>query len=180
MSSRLESARLVLTPLQFTDANDLHQAVRESLADLKEQFIWAEEPFTIRNAQTIVQESIANQRDGKLISYGIRSKTGRFMGTLTLKEAPDMLGRKVPMHHVEIWIRSPDKAQGYTSEALQVATDAALKSGESRRLFTMLKAGDATAAAYQQAGYQQEATLKNACLASDGSVLSVTLLAKTV
>ena len=177
---RLESARLVLTPLQFTDANDLHQAVRESLADLKDKFVWAEDPFTVRHAQTIVQEAIANQREGKLIIYGIRSKTGRFMGTLGFKETPDMLGRKVPMHQAEIWIRSTDKGQGFQAEALQIGTDNALKAEGSRRVFSYLNVTDtSTATAYQNAGFAQEATFKNACLLADATVGNVVIWAKT-
>jgi RimJ/RimL family protein N-acetyltransferase len=181
MSTRLESAHLVLTPLQFTDANDLHQAVRESLADLKDQFIWAEDPFTIRNAQAMVQESIASQREGKLIAYGIRNKTGRFLGTLTFKETPDMLGRKVPMHQVEIWIRTPDKGQNHGAEALVLASESLLKNGESKRVFAYLSTTDtSTATIYQQAGFQNEATLKNACSSSSGAVSNIMIAAKTV
>ncbi|MFZ2587316.1 MAG: GNAT family protein [Alphaproteobacteria bacterium] len=175
---RLESAHLVLTPIQFTDANDIHQAIRESITDLKTQFVWAEEPYTLRHAQTLVQESVANQREGKALTFGIRSKTGRMLGALSVHEVPDMLGKKVPMHKIEVWIRQSDQNQGFWAEALQVATDAIIKSLGSRRVFAHVLSPE-VAKIYQNAGYQLEATLTNAHMGEGGQPAPVMIMAKT-
>lgn len=173
---RLEASQVVLVPLQFTDANDFHQAVRESITELKEQFKWAEDPYTLRHAQAIVQESIAHQRDGMSTTFGIRTKTGKFLGALTLRDVPDLVGRKVPMYQVEVWVRTADAGQGYRAQALQLATDHALRDMGARRVFAAVSSADtATLDAYRQAGYVAEGTCKNARVGGD-----VVMVAKTV
>lgn len=160
---RLESARLTLVPLQFPDANDLFQAVKESLADLTPYHAWATPQYMLREAQAQIQDAIVSERDKRGSHFAIRGKAGRFFGAAMLLPVPDAFGNTVPAftiaHH---WVRSSEASNDYAVEALQtLANHAVQKLGAKRVDSRIVSTHTSAAKSLAAAGFQLEATLKN-------------------
>lgn len=158
--SRLETSRLILIPLQFTDSNDINQAVRESLPQLSPWHAWAIDTYTLRNTQEHVQQAVSAHREGTGVTYIFRGKSGRFMGEVTLNEVPDSMGRSVPAFQLGFWVRSSEQGNGYQAEALKAVTQHAFDILHARRVEVRLHSGNTHAAqAVANAGFAVEATL---------------------
>jgi RimJ/RimL family protein N-acetyltransferase len=161
-SMRLESARLTLVPLQFPDANDFFQAVKESLTELSPYHAWAVPQYMLREAQAHVQDAIVTDRDKKGTCYAVRGRAGRFFGEATLYPLPDAFGNTVPAFTVTHWIRSSEVANDYAVEALQTLTNHAFKNLGAKRVDSrIISTHTAAAKTLAAAGFQLEATLKN-------------------
>lgn len=159
---RIESSRLTLVPFQFTDSNDLAQAVKESLADLTPYHPWATPQYMLREAQAHIQEAIVNDRDKKGTCYAVRGRAGRFFGEATLHPVPDIFGNTIPAFSITHWVRSTEAANDYGVEALQTLAAHAMQKLGAKRLESRIP-GTHTAAAktLAAAGFQLEATHKN-------------------
>lgn len=159
---RLETSRLILIPLQFTDANDINQAVRESLVDLMPWHGWASETYTLRNTQEHVQKAVLDHRENRGITYIFRGKAGRFMGEVSITEMPDHRGQSIPAYQLTFWIRTSERDNGYQAEALKAVAQHVLDTRKARRVTIHLHSSHSHAAkAVTEAGFTLEATLRN-------------------
>ncbi len=159
---RIESARLTLVPLQFPDANDYFQAVKESLNDLSPYHPWAVPQYMMREAQAHIQEAIVTDRDKKGTFYAVRGRAGRFFGEITLVPVPDAFGNAVPAFTLTHWVRSSEAANDYAVEALQTMANHVFKTLGGKRLDShLISIHTGAAKSLAAAGFQLEATLRN-------------------
>ncbi|MCP5405634.1 MAG: GNAT family N-acetyltransferase [Pseudomonadaceae bacterium] len=179
MTMRLESSHLTLIPLQFTDANDLNAAVRESLATLAPWHAWATDTYTLRNTQEHVQQAVTTQRDGTAVTYIVRGKAGRLMGEVTLTPVADTLGHVGHAHRLSFWLRQSELGKGYEVEALKAVIQHALSKLGSKRVDLHLSSRDSERMSIaQEAGLAPEATLKNTQRMPDGSLADTMVFVK--
>jgi RimJ/RimL family protein N-acetyltransferase len=158
---RLETARLALISIQFTDSNDLFQAVKESLADLNRFHAWATATYTLRDTQNHVQESIAGSREGRGETLIVRSRAGRLFGEVALTPVADPFGQPPHAYKLTFWIRSSELPQDFAPEALQGVATHVFATLKGKRLSAEVSSLDAGAAkALEKAGFQKEAVLK--------------------
>lgn len=158
---RLETARLALISIQFTDSNDLFQAVKESLADLGKVHAWAHATYTLRDTQTHVQDGIARERENKGSTFMVRGRAGRLFGEIALIPVADPFGQPPHEFHISSWIRSSEGANDYAPEALQAVATHAFGTLKAKRLSSAVSSLDtSTIKALEKAGFQKEAVLK--------------------
>lgn len=181
LPNRMESARLVLATLQFTDAADLNTAIRESLNELSPWLSWAVPTHTLRETQNRIQEGIAAHRDGREAVYTVRTKGGRIVGEARLVARPDSMGNVIPAYELNLWIRSTEARKGYGSEAMKLMADYSISTLKAQRISAACSsANTGCIRMMEKAGLTQEARLKNAHRVSDEALADTLIYARTV
>lgn len=179
---RLETSRLSLNLVQFTDSNDVLMAVKESVGELSTWFPWATAQYTVRDAQDFIAEGVkANQAKTEFV-YVIRSKSsGRLMGVGSLRHVPDEYGQTVPMYELGYWMRSSETGQGFGTEAVQKMVEFAMGELGAVRVFGCCAASNlASQKTLEAAQLVREAVLNKARKLPNGQVDGTVVFAKTV
>lgn len=162
MTNRIETPNLTLVYAQFSDSNDVLRGIRESLKELATTMPWAVHDYSVRDAQSFLQQAITGNQEGRKFTYIIRTKMGSFVGVIDLRPKLDPMGRVVPAYEVGYWVRTPDTGHGYASEALQGLANHALTVLKANRVEVQCDGGQASSLRVaEKAGFTLEARLKN-------------------
>lgn len=180
LNVRLETNRLAMMQVQFTDANDVFMAVKESIAELAPWMPWANQGYNLRNAQEFIAEGVREAQAQNKFVFTVRGRSsGKLLGVVDLAHVPDLYGNRVPMFEVGYWMRSSDTGQGYSTEAVQRVVEYAIAELGAKRVFaTAAGSHEAAQRVLQGAGLVQEAVLKNSRVLPNGKVDSTVLYAK--
>jgi RimJ/RimL family protein N-acetyltransferase len=124
--SRFESRRLVLRPFQVEDASALHEALTESIEELRHHlwFLpWVAQEQSIASAEARCRTAQANFLVRADLPYlAFNKETGRLIGSIGLHRTD----WAVPTTEVGYWIRTSEVGHGYASEGVDVLVNWAL------------------------------------------------------
>jgi RimJ/RimL family protein N-acetyltransferase len=123
---RLHTQHLLLRPFELADAPALHQALLESLDDLREHlwFLpWVAEAQTLESATVRCRQARANFLLRSDLAYLAFDKTtSRLMASFGLHRTD----WSVPKTEVGYWVRKSEMRKGYALEGVNALTDWAL------------------------------------------------------
>ncbi len=169
--SSLETPRLLLRNFRLEDAPALHEALVESLANLRQHlwFLpWVSEEQTLQSAQIRCRKAEANFLLRADLPYLAFAKaTGRLVGSIGLHRTD----WTVPKTEVGYWVRSTESAKGYATEGVNALTDWALGTLGATRVELVTDEGNhGSRAVAERCGFQLEGTLRHVMRSPDGSL----------
>ena len=112
---QLMDADIVLRPFQVEDSVQLHQAVRESLQELKPWMSWATEHYTEFTARDYIAITRARWQERTLFAFAI-TQNNELLGGCTLSSIH-------PIYHfcnVGYWVRTSKHGQGIAGRAAKL------------------------------------------------------------
>ena len=114
---QLTDADIILRPFQAEDSVQLHQAVRESLQELKPWMSWATEHYTEFTARDYIDITRARWQERTLFAFAIM-QNNELLGGCTLSSIH-------PIYHfcnVGYWVRTSKHGQGIAGRAAKLVT----------------------------------------------------------
>lgn len=163
--------RLELRPYRTSDAPELHEALRESMAELREH-LWflpwvAEEP-TLQTAEARCRRAEANFLIRADLPYLAFSKnTGRLVASAGLHRTDWSL----PRTEVGYWVRTSEAGKGYATEAVLALTNWALLGLKAKRVELVTdEANDRSRRLAERCGFNLEGILRNTMQSPDGQL----------
>lgn len=175
----IETPRLTLRPHRAGDGAALHEALVESLAELR-RFLWflpwiAEEQ-TPSSAEIRCRKAAANfmaRTDLPFLAFDRSS--GRLVGSVGLHR-PDW---QVPQLEVGYWVRTSAAGLGYVGEAVRAVIDCAFAQlGAQRVELVTLEGNSASRRVAERCGFRLEAIRQNTQRGPDGRLLNSCLYAR--
>jgi len=116
-SIQLKDENILLRPFQFDDLEQLYQAVRESIRDLKPWMSWAHDAYSLEEAENFIRITRARWEEKTLFAFGIIDSTnGDVVGGCSLSH-------KHPVYHfcnVGYWVRSLRHGEGIAGRAAKL------------------------------------------------------------
>ncbi len=177
--SNLETPRLVLRHFRSEDAPALHEALVESLAELRQHlwFLpWVSEEQTLPSAQIRCRKAEANfllRTDLPYLAFA--KSSGRLVASVGLHRTDWAL----PKTEVGYWVRTTEVGRGYATEGVNALTSWALGSLRATRVELVTDEGNlGSRAVAERCGFQLEGTLRHVMRAPDGSLRSSCVYAK--
>jgi RimJ/RimL family protein N-acetyltransferase len=166
-----ETERLLLRTFALGDAPQLHEALAESIRDLRTH-LWflpwvAEEP-TLQSATLRCQRALANYLLRTDLAYlAFNKQTYRLVGSVGLHRTD----WSVPKTEVGYWLRSNEVGKGYATEAVQELTSWALETLGAKRVELVTDEGNAgSRAVAERCKFKLEGVLRNTMVRPDGSL----------
>ena len=171
--------RLLLRSFRVEDAAELHEALRESIAELRETlwFLpWVAEEQTLQSAETRCRKAQANFLLRADLPYLVFNKnTGRLVASAGLHRTDWNL----PKTEVGYWVRSSEVGNGYASEAVNVLTHWAFKSLGAQRIELVTdELNTGSRAVAHRCGFHLEGTLHNTMRSPRGELRNTCIYAK--
>lgn len=169
--SRFETARLILRPFEVDDAAALHEALSESIGELRRHlwFLpWVSQEQTLATAQArcrAAQESFLLRTDLPYLAFN--KDSGRLVGSVGLHRTD----WNEPKTEVGYWIRSSEVGNGYASEGVKVLADWALSELQAIRVeLVTLEDNAASRAVAARCGFNLEGVHRNVLRGPDGNL----------
>lgn len=165
----IETSRLVLRCFRVTDAPELHEALVESLAELRANlwFLpWVAEEQSLQSAEIRCRKAQAGFLLRTDLPYLAFSKqSGRLIGSAGLHRTDWAL----PKTEVGYWIRSSEVGKGYASEAVVALTEWAFNSLQVQRVELVTdERNTGSRAVAARCGFRLEGTLHSTMQSPDG------------
>ena len=174
-----ETERLLLRPFSIADAPQLHEALVESIDQLRENlwFLpWVAEQQTIQSAEARCRKAQGNFLLRLDLPYLVFERTsGRSVASAGLHRTDWAL----PKTEVGYWVRTSQLGKGYATEAVNALTSWALQGLRAKRVELVtdeLNLGSRAVAL--RCGFQLEGVLRNTAQAPDGQLRNTCLYAK--
>jgi ribosomal-protein-serine acetyltransferase len=164
----LRGERIIVRPYRVEDAEALYDAVRESRDHLRAWLPFADEHQSVEESRDFIIRSIAHWllREGFPLSIWEQA-TGAFLGGTGI----DVNDWELRSFETGYWLRASAEGHGYMTEAVKLVTDFLFGPFGAQRLEIRCDALNLRSAAVpQRLGFTQEARLRNARLAADGSI----------
>jgi RimJ/RimL family protein N-acetyltransferase len=169
--SRLESQRLALRPFQVEDAAALHEALAESIEELRCHlwFLpWVAQEQSIASAEARCRTAQANFLVRADLPYlAFNKETGRLIGSIGLHRTD----WTVPKTEVGYWVRTSEVGRGYASEGVDVLVDWALSELRAIRVeLVTLEQNLGSRAVAERCGFTLEGVHRNVFRGPDGDL----------
>jgi len=115
---KLTDGMITLRPFEFGEENFLHQAVQESIPELKPWMSWANEKYTNETALNFITLTRTYWSNGSLYAFAITdAKTGGIIGGCSLSHIH-------PVYYfcnLGYWVRTARHGEGIAGRAAQLA-----------------------------------------------------------
>jgi RimJ/RimL family protein N-acetyltransferase len=167
----LETERLQIRSFRTSDAPQLHEALVESIAELREHlwFLpWVAEEQTLQSAQVRCRRAEANFLVRADLPYlAFLKSTGRLVASAGLHRTDWTL----PKTEVGYWVRSSESGKGYATEAVLALTNWALLGLEAKRVELMTdEANYGSRRLAERCGFALEGILRSTMQSPDGQL----------
>ena len=179
LPASIESARLLLRPPQSGDGARLHEAIVESLPELR-RFLaslpWVVEDQTRESAEVFCRTAESNflaRRDLPFLMFAKAS--GRLIGACGLHRT----AWDVPKTEVGYWVRTSEAGKGYVTEAVNHLIAFAFAALEAERIEIVTDAENlASRRVAERCGFALEGILRRERRAPDGSLRDTCVYAR--
>jgi RimJ/RimL family protein N-acetyltransferase len=119
----LASTSLVLRPFRLDDAEAIHDAVRESMAELGQWLSWCHPQYTIHDTiQFLSSRAEAFRKDGEVGFAVLERSSGRLVGGCGINQIDQAALRA----NLGYWLRTSATKRGYAVEAARLVARWAL------------------------------------------------------
>ena len=148
-----------LRPFEFGEADMLHQAVQESIPELKPWMSWARTAYTPETANNFITITRAQWASGDLYAFAIAdAKNGELLGGCSLSHIH-------PVYHycnLGYWVRTSKHGQGIAGRAAKLAARFAFEKANLIRTEIVVAVGnDASKRVAEKVGAHYEGILLN-------------------
>ena len=179
LPASIESARLLLRPPQSGDGATLHEAIVESLPELR-RFLaslpWVVEDQTRESAEVFCRTADSNflaRRDLPFLMFA--KVSGRLIGACGLHRT----AWDVPKTEVGYWVRTSEAGKGYVTEAVNHLIAFAFAALEAERIEIVTDAENlASRRVAERCGFALEGILRRERRAPDGSLRDTCVYAR--
>jgi RimJ/RimL family protein N-acetyltransferase len=170
----LRTPRLSLRAPHPDYAPRMVEAIGESLGELREWMEWAKRTPSLeesRAQQEKARASFLARDDLPLVLF----RDERLVGGSGLHR----IDWRVPCFEIGYWVRTPDRGQGYVTEAVRAIEELAFERLGARRVEIRMDVRNARSRAVpERLGYQLEGVLRHDCLDTQGLPRSTAVYAK--
>jgi len=175
---QLEAHRLVLRCPRAGDGRAVHEAVVESLAELRvwgASLPWAMSEPTVEASETFCRDSHANFIKRSMLTFlAFERETGEFVVSTSLHR----MNWAVPKFEVGFWCRTSKLRRGYTREAVAALLDLAFRQLKARRVEAFTdELNHASRALCVSVGMQLEGVLRHERAAPSGQLRNTCVFA---
>ncbi|MGV3524032.1 MAG: GNAT family N-acetyltransferase [Candidatus Sericytochromatia bacterium] len=174
-----ETARLVLRPFTVSDAPQLHEALVESLAELRANlwFLpWVAEEQTLQSAEVRCRKAQGQFLLRQDLAYLAFERTS---GRLVASAGLHRTDWTFPKTEVGYWVRSSEVGKGYATEAVNALTHWALFELAAKRVELVTDERNAGSRAVAlRCGYHLEGILHHTSKTPDGELRNTCIYAK--
>jgi RimJ/RimL family protein N-acetyltransferase len=175
----VDTARLLLRPFRASDAPALHEALVESIAELRMHlgFLpWVAEEQTLESAAARCSKAAENFASRADLPYLAFEKTsGRLVASVGLHRTDWTL----PKTEVGYWVRTSETGKGFAGEGVGALTDWALNVlGAARVELVTDEQNHGSRAVAKRAGFMLEGVLHNVMRAPSGELRNSCIYAR--
>jgi RimJ/RimL family protein N-acetyltransferase len=174
-----ETERLFLRPFSVVDAPQLHEALVESIAELRENlwFLpWVSEEQTLQSAEARCRKAQGNFLLRLDLPYLVFERSSRRLVASAGLHRTDWA---LPKTEVGYWVRTSEVGKGYASEAVNALTHWAIHVlGAKRVELVTYELNVGSRAVALRCGFGLEGVLRNTAQAPDGQLRNTFLYAK--
>lgn len=171
-----ESSRLLIRAPLFGDGAAVHEAVLESLDELRPWMPWANIAPTIEESEISIRKSrleFLGRTDFRLLLF--HKETGQLVGSSGLHRM-DWQARSFEIGY---WVRTSYAGQGYITEAVEAIANFAVQVLEANRIEIRCDARNKKSAKVaERGGFTLEGILRSEKWAVDGSLRDTMIFAK--
>lgn len=175
----IQTPRLTLRPFRIEDASALHEALVESLDDLRKYLwflSWVAEDQTVQSAEVRCRKAEASFLLRTDLPYlAFKRDTGRLVASVGLHRTDWNL----PKTEVGFWVRSGEVSQGFASEGVAALVAWALDGLGAKRVELVTDEQNlGSRAVAERCGFHLEGILRNVMQAPDGSLRNSCIYAR--
>ncbi|WP_243384518.1 GNAT family N-acetyltransferase [Geothrix alkalitolerans] len=175
----VETSRLLLRHFRLEDAPALHEALVESIGELRKHlwFLpWVAEEQTLQSAEIRCRKAEANFLLRTDLPYlAFEKATGRLVASIGLHR----IEWDLPKTEVGYWVRSTETGKGFASEGVNALTAWALNELGAKRVELVADEKNiGSRAVAERCGFQLEGVLHNVMRAPDGELRNSCIYAK--
>ncbi|HEX7005226.1 MAG TPA: GNAT family N-acetyltransferase [Trueperaceae bacterium] len=161
-----ERLRIVMPRLE--DAGPLHEAVHESLAQLKPWMPWARGEYTLEGCEESIRRAMARFITFEDLRFHYFDRaSGELLGSSGLHR----IDWRVPRFEIGYWIRTSAAGRGYVSEAVRGLASVAFERLGARRVEIRCDdLNEASGRVARRCGFTLDGVLRNWTIGTDGTV----------
>lgn len=166
---------LIRTPI-LADAEPINAAISRSLPELKPWMIWAQQPPTLDDSHSNIENALVQYEAGKDCRLHLLLQDGTFIGSSGLH----FRDRQVPSFEIGYWVATEFAGNGYVTEAVNQITRFGFAVFGARRI--AIHTDDKNVASWrvaERAGYLLEGILRNESRNTRGELSDTRIYAKT-
>lgn len=173
--TQIESDSLILRiPHQSGDGNVVHQAIKDSINELKEWLSLFQEIPTVEETEILLRNAHIDFLKRESLRYLIFHKsTHDFIGTASLHR----INWKIGKCEIGYWINSQFSGHGYMTEVVRELTNLSFQQLNFRRIEIRCESTNYKSRSIpEKLGFELEGILRNDDLSADGSKLTDTCI----
>ncbi|MGG1141036.1 GNAT family N-acetyltransferase [Bacillus mycoides] len=172
---QIETDRLILrAPLQAGDGNVVHQAIKESINELKQWLLLFQSIPTVEETEILLRNAHIDFLKRESFRYLIYHKdTNDFIGTASLHG----INWKISKCEIGYWINTQFSGNGYMTEAVSELTNLGFQLLKFRRIEIRCESNNTKSRTIpEKLGFELEGILHNEDLSADGKKLTDTCI----
>ncbi|MGD6960099.1 GNAT family N-acetyltransferase [Rossellomorea aquimaris] len=172
---QIETDRLILrAPQQAGDGNVVHQAIKDSINELKQWLILFQAIPTVEETEILLRNAHIDFLKRESFRYLIFHKdTNDFIGTASLHR----INWKISKCEIGYWINSQFSGNGYMTETVSKLTNLGFQQLKFRRIEIRCESTNYKSRSIPvKLGFELEGTLRNDDLSADGRKLTDTCI----
>jgi RimJ/RimL family protein N-acetyltransferase len=174
-----ETDRLLLRPVRVSDAQQLHEALKESVTELREHlwFLpWVAEEQSLQSAEVRCRKAEANFIIRADLPYlAFVKQTSRLVASVGLHRTDWSL----PKTEVGYWVRSSEAGKGYATEAVLALTNWALTGLGAKRVELVTdEINHGSRKVAERCGFSLEGILHSTMQSPDGKLRNACIYAR--
>ncbi|KXY31546.1 acetyltransferase [Bacillus cereus] len=172
---QIETDRLILrAPLQAGDGNVVHQAIKDSINELKQWLLLFQSIPTVEETEILLRNAHIDFLKRESFRYLIYHKdTNDFIGTASLHG----INWKISKCEIGYWINTQFSGNGYMTEAVSELTNLGFQLLKFRRIEIRCESTNTKSRAIpEKLGFELEGILRNEDLSADGKELTDTCI----
>jgi len=147
-----------IRPCSADDACAMHEAVRESLAELIPWMPWCHPDYSLQEARSWLRVQVQAFNERKWFEFAIVDSEGRYLGQCGLNQVEE-LNRRCNLGY---WVRTTATGHGVATRAAQLLRDWAFANTNLVRLEIIIAAGNhASVRVAEKAGAVREGVLRH-------------------
>lgn len=147
-----------IRPYAATDASALHEAARESVADVHPWLPWCHSEYRLEDAETWIKSRVEAFTNRTEFSFLIEDENGRFLGGCGLNHISELHR----LANLGYWVRTSAAGQGVASHAVQTLAQWAFANTNLERLEIVVAIGNTRSQRVaEKAGAHREGILRS-------------------
>lgn len=164
----LTSERLLISRPRLEHVRPLHEAVNESLAELRPWMPWASGEYTVEGCEESLRGAIARFVTFKDLRYHFFDRSsGALLGSSGLHR----IDWRIPRFEIGYWVRTTAARKGYVSEAVRaLSTTAFERLGANRVEIRCDDRNEASGRVAERCGFILDGVLRNYTVGNDGTL----------